>query len=341
MEEIDIINPVELESASPYDPSYPALLLSQGLRMQLAQAESAAEKIYKAVVKAAPAAAQLRQATRKGFRLVVDAGEETLKAIESGKIKLTVEKSGKTFAQIREASGHYGSKLPIKKEVFAKGLDPVQMANAMQMQALQSQVQQISDQIVEIDHSVREVLQGQQNDRIGLYYSGVALYLEARSVSDPELRRTLIAQSMRALSDASFQLLLTMQADIRFLTDREFDRAKGKKVEKIDARMQNINKAFAVIHQAALMRAGIYAAEGELSAMTAVLSEYARFIEGTIAKNAGLLSQCDVTDTGTETGVWKSRKNLKLDVSQLVAHINDSEKTLYLSTAEEEEEEVS
>ena len=108
------------------------------------------------------------------------------------------------YAQIREANGHYGSKLPIKKDVFAKGIDPIQMANA-----LQDQVQHIANQIAVIDHSVREVIQGQQNDRIGLYYSGLTLYLEARNVNDPEMKRALIAQSLRALSEARFQLGLT------------------------------------------------------------------------------------------------------------------------------------
>lgn len=336
MEDYTDLAPVEVEHLSPYDPAYPARLLSQGLQSQLAQAEQAAENIYKAVVRAAPVAAQLRDATKKGFRLVVDAGEDTLKAIEKGKIKLTVEKGGKTFAQIREANGQYGPKLPIKKEVYAKGVDPVQMANAMQMQALQDQVQQITNQIIVIDQSVREVLQGQQNDRIGLYYSGVALYLESRNVSDQELRRALIAQAMRAVSDSSFQLLLTMQADIRYLANEEYKQAKGKKVDLIDSHMQSINKAFGVIHQAALLRAGIYANEGELAAMTAVLSEYSHFIEGTIAQNAELLAQCDISDNGAESGVWKSRKKLKLDVSEFAKELNAPEKTFYLTAAEEE-----
>ena len=335
-EEIVELTPTEDAPLSPYDPAYPAQLLSQGLELQLIKAEKAAESIYREVLKVAPMAAQLREATKKGFRLVVDASDKTLEAIESGKIKLTVEKGGRTFAQIRDANGRYSKKLPIKKEVYSKGVDPVQMANAMQMQALQEQVQQITDQIVVIDHSVREVLQGQQNDRIGLYYSGVALYLEARNVSDPELRRVLIAQALRAVSDASFQLLLTMQADIQYLSDKEYTHAKGKKVELIDAHMQSINKAFAVIHQAALLRAGVYANEGELAAMAAVLSEYSRFIDGTIAQNAELLAQCDVSDNGAETGVWKSRKNLKLDVAEFVRQINSPGKTLYLTATEEE-----
>jgi len=195
---MDLASPVS-DELSPYSATYPVELLSNGLKLKLAQAENIAESVYRAVAKASPMVAQVREATKKGYKYVVDATESTLEAIESGKIKLTTENSGEMYAQIREANGHYGSKLPIKKEVFAKGIDPIQMANALQMKALQEQVQQIADQIAVIDHSVREVIQGQQNDRIGLYYSGLTLYLEARNVNDSELKKALIAQSLRAL----------------------------------------------------------------------------------------------------------------------------------------------
>ena len=326
---MDLASPVSYE-ISPYSDTYPVELLSNGLKLKLAQAKDIAENVYRAVAKASPMVAQVREATKKGYKYVLDATESTLDAIESGKIKLTTENSGKMFAQIREANGHYGSKLAIKKEVFAKGIDPIQMANALQMKALQEQVQQIADQIAVIDHSVREVIQGQQNDRIGLYYSGLALYLEAINVNDPEMKKALIAQSLRALSEARFQLGLTMQSDIKYLADGNFRIGKEKSVDLIDSRINSINQSFAFIHQASMLRAGIYCNEGELTAMSTVLNEYSYFIKETVAKNAGLLAQCDKIDTGTEKGVWKSRAKLKLDVSVFNKQLNASDKTIYL-----------
>lgn len=331
---IDLKSPV-LDELSPYSAAYPVELLSNGLKLKLAQAGSIAERVYRSVSKASPIAAQVREATKKGYKYVVDATESTLEAIESGKIKLTTENSGKMFAQIREANGHYGSKLPIKKEVFARGIDPIQMANALQMKALQEQVQQIADQIAIIDHSVREVIQGQQNDRIGLYYSGLTLYLEARNVNDPEMKRALIAQSLRALSEARFQLGLTMQSDIKYLADGDYKTGKGKSVELIDKRIDSINQSFAFIHQATMLRAGIYCNEGELSAMSTVLNEYSYFIDSTIAKNAGMLAQCDRRDTGTDKGVWKTRAKLKLEVSEFNKQLNAPDKTIYLGVSKE------
>ena len=333
---IDLSRP-EMDELSPYSAMYPVELLSNGLKLNFAHAENIAERVYRAVAKASPIAVQFREATKKGYRYVVDATESKLEAIESGKIKLTTEKSGKMYAQIREANGHYGSKLPIKKEVFAKGIEPTQMANALQMKALQEQVQQIADQIAVIDQSVREVIQGQQNDRIGLYYSGLTLYLEAKNVSDPEMRKALVAQSLRALSDARFQLGLTMQSDINYLAYGVYKVGKGKSVELIDSRIDSINQSFAFIHQATLLRAGIYCNEGELMAMATVLNEYSFFIESTVAKNAGLLAQCDRADTGTENGIWQSRANLKLDVSEFYKQLNAPDKTVYLGLSKENE----
>jgi len=71
--------------------------------------------------------------------------------------------------------------------------------------------------------------------------------------------------------------------------------------------------------------------------MSSVLNEYSHFIDGVIAKNAGLLSQCDTTDTGTENGIWKSRAKLKLDVSAFNKQLNAPEKTIYLGVSKENE----
>ena len=331
---IDLTSP-ESDELSPYTTAYPVKLLSNGLKLKLSQAEIIVDNVYRAVAKASPIFAQVHEATKKGYKYVVNASEKTLEAIESGKIKLSTDKYGKMYAQVREASGRYGSKLDIRKEVFAKGIDPIQMANSLQMKALQEQVQQIADQIAIIDQSVREVIQGQQNDRIGLYYSGLTLYLEARNVVDPEMRKALIAQSLRALSEARFQLGLTMQSDIKYLADGEYKIGKGKSVELIDSRINSINQSFSFIHQATMLRAGIYCSEGELTAMSTVLNEYSHFIDGTVAKNAGLLGQCDRTDNGTEKGIWKSRAKLKLDVSDFYKQINTPDKTIYLDVIKE------
>lgn len=325
------------EETSPYDVSYPVYLLSCGIKKELKQAQMVAQSIYRAVIREMPTLTQVRQAMDEGCRYVVDASESTLKAIESGTLKLTQE-HGKTYAQLR-VNGKYGSKLPIKKEIFRKGIDPAQMANALQMQALQDQIQDVTNQLILIDGSVREVLQGQQNDRIGLYYSGLSLFLESRSVSDVGLRNALQAQALKALAESTFQLKLTMQSDIRYIEQKEYEKAKGKRKNLILEHMNNINQSFAFIHQATMLRAGIYCDIGEHGPMARVLEEYSYFIDNDVARNALLLSQYDMNDDGTETGLWASRSQLKLDTAELNRALNSPSKTLYLGVAKEESQE--
>ena len=322
------------EEISPYDVSYPVSLLSYGIKKELERAQMVAQRIYRAVVREMPTLTQVQQAMDKGCRYVVDASESTLKAIESGALKLTQE-NGKTYAQLR-VNGKYGSKLPIKKEIFRKGIDPTQIANALQMQALQDQIQDVANQLILIDGSVREVLQGQQNDRIGLYYSGLSLFLESRSVSDAGLRNALQAQALRALAESTFQLKLMMQSDIRYIKQKEYEKAKGKRKDLIIEHMCNINQSFAFIHQATMLRAGIYCDIGEHGSMAQVLEEYSYFIDNDVARNALLLSQYDMNDDGTETGLWASRSQLKLDTAELSRALNSPNKTLYLGVAKEE-----
>lgn len=332
---LDLAEPTPQE-ISPYDVSYPVVLLSNGIKRDLTQAQIVAQNIYDAVVKQMPMLTEVQQAMQKGCRYVVDASESTLRAIESGALRLTQE-NGRTFAQLK-VNGKYGSKLPIKKEVFSKGIDPTQVANALQMQALQDQIQAVTQQLILIDGSVREVLQGQQNDRIGMYYSGLSLFLESKSVSDVGLRNALQAQALRSLAESTFQLKLTMESDIRYLSQKEYEKAKGKRKELIISHVNNINQSFAFIHQATMLRAGIYCDIGEHASMAHVLEEYSYFIDTIVAKNAGLLSQYDMNDDGTDAGLWASRSQLKLDTADLTKALSSPKKTLYIGIAQEESE---
>ena len=187
-----------------------------------------------------------------------------------------------------------------------------------------------------ITDRVREVVQGQQNDRIGLYYSGLSLFLESKDMVESPLKTALQAQALRALSEATFQLQLDMKSNIKYLENKDFMSAKKQQTRMIAEHMGSINQSFGFIHQSYMLRAGIYCSLGEMASMARVLDEYSFFIENDVSKNAVLLSQYDTHDDGTKLGLWASRSQLKLETGDMTKLLSNPSKTLYINVAQEE-----
>ena len=122
--------------------------------------------------------------------------------------------------------------------------------------------------------------------------------------------------------------------NVKFTLDKRslHNSEKKKRAELIKEKMNNITQCFSVVHQASILKAGIYCKQGEVLATSAVLEEYSRFINGTVSSNAALLAQCDIADTGTEHGIWKSRAKLEFDVSKFAKQLKSSEKAVYIDT---------
>lgn len=317
------------------NPELPVAYLGEGLRKNAGKADAFIADIARFVQRESPEVAQVVQASKKGFRLVVDASDEVLEKIDEGSIKLTTDRLGNTYAQIKNAKGRYGKKLPIKREDFRQGIDPVQAANSLQLKAMQGQLDAMAGQIEAIDECVRDILAGQHDDRMGLLQSGTDLYYEAHNASDQAFRAMLSAQAIRSLSDAAAQLALEMSSDIKYLANREYDSGKGKRTKLIEEKMRSINECFPAVHRAFMAKAAIYCERGELASMAAALESYARLLDGTVVKYAGLLAECDVSDDGSDQGVWRSRASMKLDVGDIAKRLEASEKVLYLEPCDD------
>lgn len=328
-----IIDKNRLNEISPYDDSFPIMLLSNAFEIQINEANQLLNDVSEEVKKSHfDSSLFVDGPSEEKMRLVVDTTDDVLKGIQDGSIKL-VEENGHLLAQLRE-NGRYSKKLPIKEDYYKEGYNPEQLSIALQLKTIQDSLVTISKQIKTIDRSVKEVALGQQNDRIGLYYSGVALFIESMSVSDIDLRNNLIAQALKSLTEASFQLTLKLQSDIRYLKNKEYESQKKMRVKLITEKVNSIDQCFSIIHQASMLKAGIYCQQKEVQATCAVLEEYSRFINGTIAPNAPMLSQGDVRDNGTERGIWKKRVNLELDVSNVSKLLQNKNKNLEIEMIE-------
>lgn len=154
-------------------------------------------------------------------RYVVDMSSELMADIKSGKVKLDINKNtGEVFAQLRDEKNHYGKKLPIKEELLEKGIDSAEAATALQLKEIEQQLITVISVLDDIGEDVAAIIQGQENDRIGLYYSGLNLYLESQSVQDQDLQKFICAQALKSLSDANAQMTQSIKSDIMYLLEK-------------------------------------------------------------------------------------------------------------------------
>ena len=242
----------------------------------------------------------------KDIEYIVKMPDETKAAIENGEIVLDQNKLGETYAQFRNGS-KYGKKLPIEKVIKDAGLNPVEVGQALQLKAMQRQLQQMSAVLNDISHDISEVMTGQQNDRIGFYYSGLNQAMEAMNIQDETFRKFMLAQAIKTLSDSCAQVTLQMESSIKSLETKEYSKKKGNTLKEIEKTMATINQSFEIIHKAFELKTYIYYRQKEFSAMIQAIDQYSLLLQSDIIPNQMLLRECDPNDTVLVGGKWDQR----------------------------------
>ena len=258
----------------------------------------------------------------KETRFVVDLDDELKKAIDEGSVKLVTNPGGEIFAQLRDEQGRFGKKLPIKEELIEQDISLKEVELALQMNAIGEKLEVIIDAINSINNRISDILEGQHNDRLGLYYSGMSLFIEARTVSDELLRKQITAQAIKSLSDATAQIIQELRTSVQYLVTEQYLKSKKKKAE-IDERLSIIRQCYDIAFRAYFLKAAIYHENGEIQAMLSAMEEYGRFVEKLIVPHAGKLSELDDQNQFIEKGTWgiicnslKQCNELKMRISQ-------------------------
>lgn len=240
-------------------------------------------------------------------KYVVKMTDEVKRLIGSGEFRIDSNKEGKCFAQLRNNNtGAFGQKLEIGPELLAAGVDPISLAMAVQMKGIERQLAKICDTLDDINSKVSSVMQGQVNDRIGLFYSGFNLYMEAEMISDPSFKMLVQAQALKALTDSCEQMNQSIQSDIAYLIQGKYKKQKNQTAE-IDWRIKNINSSFEVIHNSFALRSTIYFKNNEYDAMMETVRQYGTFLSKVIVPNSGALTEFDKHDRSLVDTKWGQR----------------------------------
>ena len=254
----------------------------------LAKAKSAVEKAVKR--------------EENDFKLVVELDDDTKNKLRAGEVELVTE-NGKVFAQLRDENKKYGKKLSITEELSDEGISSDVLQSAIQMEAIKQQLDTIVERMKDIEEHLADVIHGQRNDRVGLFYSGLSLYAEACSVSDESLKKQLVAQSLRSISDANSQMIQEIRQCIAYLVNEQY-KASKQKLQKIEEHLNTIRQCYDIVFRAAFLKAWIYQQNGEIGAMITAIDEYGRFIEKLVVPYAGKLSELDSSDRFIKQGTW-------------------------------------
>ena len=303
----------------------------ENLQQEIFKEESDSEYVLSAVRKAVKKATEHAREDPQSV-YVVDFTPEIKEKIAAGEFSIDKNSAGELFAQLRDANGKYSDKLPIKEELLEQGVSVEAVELALQMDVIKDQLKEIISALNSIQEQITEVIQGQQNDRLGLFYSGLCLYLEASSVNDPYLKKQIIAQALKSIGDANAQMIQEIRTNIEFLVSERYKRSK-KITEIIEEKISTIRQCYDIVYRAAFLKTKIYHDCGELSAMLTAIDEYGRFIEKMIVPYVGKLSELDRHDQFIDKGTWGTIANTLTNSRDLKQMISQK-RTYYLSFEE-------
>ena len=270
--------------------------------------------IVMSLAEASPAVAELVKGMRTSEHLRLVFSDEVKQKIADGTYRLMKRKDvdGVFKAVVVDDKGKIREIADLKWEEISNGVDLTEMTSAMQGMSIQQQLREISEQLQDMSAAIEDILMGQHNDRLAMFLSGEAIYREALSTSDRELKKSLISSAIMALTNASASLQASLVYEIDSVCskyDREKGRFVGVKSDKLKEKMCLINSSFQTIHKANTLKAAIYYKEGEYQALTTVLLNYKAFLERSLTEDTAHILYLADPNEKTFDGIWNIRQN--------------------------------
>lgn len=190
----------------------------------------------------------------------------------------------------------YGKNKKIRDIPLGSKTIPTDVAGAIQCLSMQNQLNQLSNGLKEISEACEvnfgRIIQGQRDDRLAKLLSSRSAFIQALAMSDDDLQRQMLLQSILNANSARAELAFQIKSDISLLgSDKSL---KAKVMEKM---VCDINTSIIAMNNAVQISLYSYQALGESNAQLAVVKEHEIFIKQVLLK--------EIEYQGSKQLAWK------------------------------------
>lgn len=229
------------------------------------------------------------------------------KLLDNGSLELLTTKDGKILAELwnpktKQFAGHL--------ELEKVQLNP-DIMNALTNYAMQMQLAQITEQLQEIQKTVKEILRGQENDRLAEAYACRQNLLTAVTISNPALKYQVLMHVAQSSETARQKLMLSQKETLAFIENQPEDLIgkilKGASPTKIEEAMDKLYIGLDAINAVSTTEAMAYMEMDEPEAAARSLTVYSEYLSNSYArqKMIGLLD----LNTGRPDSYWSEKLN--------------------------------
>lgn len=206
------------------------------------------------------------------------------KGLDNGSLKLFTTKDGKILAELwnprtKQFAGH----LELEKVQVTPNL-----ANALTNFAMQMQMAQILEQLGEITQAMRDILRGQENDRLAEAYACRQNLLTALMITEPWLKYQALLHIAQSSEAARQKLMLSQKDTLDFIENQPEDLIgkilKGASPTKIEEAMDKLCVGLDAINSASITEAMTYLEMNEPEAAARSLTVYSEYLSNSYAR---------------------------------------------------------
>lgn len=252
--------------------------------------------------------------------------DEQKRKLATGSIKLLTKKDGTLLATIVDPE--------TKKIISGVNIEKIKLNNNITSNILdytsQMQMAQIAEKIDNLQLSIDEVKQGQEDDRLALAESSKQMLLQALYIKDEENKNRQLHDIIASAEKSRQQLKLSHLKDIEYINNTPEDLFKKiiypHSLKQVDVKLQAAKKSLNALNMVSLVEAISYQELGEIEAANKSLEWFNSFIKQEYLDKPDRTNRLDSNDSKRELYWSKTLTEISSSINKLL----DTNKTKLL-----------